>query len=88
MKWKMLVNFMVIWNILRPFDILNGHLVIKWQFGIFFPVLVYYIEKNLATLLCLPEFFEVVVLRSDADIGGTVYFDTAFLDLATNLNVI
>jgi hypothetical protein len=52
LHWKMLafwwqfclfygqmVCFMAIWHIL-------------WWFGIFFPVLVCYTEKNLATLLC------------------------------------
>jgi hypothetical protein len=40
-----------IWNILRPFGILYGRLVIKWQFDIFSPILVYCVEKNLAALL-------------------------------------
>jgi hypothetical protein len=38
---------MVIWNILRSFGICYGRLVI---FGIFSPVLVYCVKKNLATL--------------------------------------
>jgi hypothetical protein len=39
LEWKMLVYFMVIWNILRPFRIYYGHLVIWYispRFGIFF----------------------------------------------------
>jgi hypothetical protein len=28
-----------------------GHLVIQWKFGIFSPVLVYCVKKNLATLI-------------------------------------
>jgi hypothetical protein len=47
--WKILVYFYhsvyfkAIWNIL-------------WQFGIFFPVLVFWTKKNLATLLQMPVF--------------------------------
>jgi hypothetical protein len=47
LELKMMVYFMPIWKILRPFGILNGHLVILWYFGIFFPVLS---QENLATL--------------------------------------
>jgi hypothetical protein len=59
LKGKMLVYFMAVWNILRPLGIYYGHLVMLWQFGIFFPVLVYCDKKNLATLVCpvLWEFF-------------------------------
>jgi hypothetical protein len=28
LEWKKLVNYMAIWNILRPFGIFDGHLVI------------------------------------------------------------
>jgi hypothetical protein len=34
---KMLVYFMVIWNILRPFGVFYGYLVKLWQLGIFAP---------------------------------------------------
>jgi hypothetical protein len=34
----MLAYSMAIWNILRPFDIFYGHLIILWQFCISFPV--------------------------------------------------
>jgi hypothetical protein len=27
LEWKMLVHFLFVWNILRPFDIFYGHLV-------------------------------------------------------------
>jgi hypothetical protein len=37
LEWKMLVYFMHIWNILRAFGICYGHLVILWQFCIYFP---------------------------------------------------
>jgi hypothetical protein len=30
LEWKMLVYFMVIWGILRPFGIFYGHLVMLW----------------------------------------------------------
>jgi hypothetical protein len=42
--------YIYIWNILRPFGTFYGHLVIKWQFGIFSPVLVNCVKKKLATL--------------------------------------
>jgi hypothetical protein len=36
-KWKMMLQILVIWNILRPLGIFKGHLVILYTFGIFFP---------------------------------------------------
>jgi hypothetical protein len=42
---------MAIWNILWPFGAFFAHLVIFWQFGIFSPVLVYCVKKNLATVV-------------------------------------
>jgi hypothetical protein len=48
--WKMLVYFTVIWNILWPFGIFFGHfgnVVVIWYI---FPVLVYCVKENLATL--------------------------------------
>jgi hypothetical protein len=42
---------MAVWNILRSFGIFHGHLVLLWQSGIFSPVLVHCVNKNLATLL-------------------------------------
>jgi hypothetical protein len=54
---KMLVYFMAIRNILRPFGIFYGHLVYVvaiWcslrPFGIFFPFWYVWAKKNLATL--------------------------------------
>jgi hypothetical protein len=41
---------MAIWNLLRPFGTFYGQLAIKWQFGIYSPILVYCVKKNLATL--------------------------------------
>jgi hypothetical protein len=32
---KMLVDYMVIWNILRPLVVLYGHLAMLWQFGMY-----------------------------------------------------
>jgi hypothetical protein len=49
LEWKCLIYSMTIWNILRPFCAVYGHLVILLQFGIFSPVLVYCVMKNLAT---------------------------------------
>jgi hypothetical protein len=53
-----LVYFVAIWYISWPFGIFSFHLVyfvaiwyILWSIGILFPVLVYCIQKNLATLL-------------------------------------
>jgi hypothetical protein len=51
LKWKMLVQFMAIWNILLPFGICHGHLIIYWSFGTVSPVWVYCITTNLATLV-------------------------------------
>jgi hypothetical protein len=34
LKWKMLVYFMVVWNILRSFGKFYGHSVKLWQLGI------------------------------------------------------
>jgi hypothetical protein len=40
LKWKMLVYFMTVWNILRPFDIMYGPLVQFVVIGYMFPNLV------------------------------------------------
>jgi hypothetical protein len=58
LEWKMLVYFMPIWNkSITAFFICYAHLVILWSFGLFFPVLVYCVKKNLATLvLCRTDF--------------------------------
>jgi hypothetical protein len=50
-QWKMLVHFMVIWSIFRPFDIFYGHLVhlIGGNLSYFPPVSVCCARKNLAT---------------------------------------
>jgi hypothetical protein len=50
LDWKMSVFFIVIWNILRIFGILYGHLVHLCLFGTFVRVLVSFNKKNLATL--------------------------------------
>jgi hypothetical protein len=65
-QWKILVYFMSIWSIFRPFGIFYGHLYIfprfgsflpVWvhfifpRFGTFYPVLVCSAKKNLATLI-------------------------------------
>jgi hypothetical protein len=42
---------MVIRDILRPFGIFYGHLVMLWLFGIFYTVWVYCVQKNLATMV-------------------------------------
>jgi hypothetical protein len=54
MDIAMLVYFMNIGSILRPFDIFYGQLVYFVVLGTFFPVLVNCTEKNLATLLLGP----------------------------------
>jgi hypothetical protein len=51
LEWKRFTHSMAIWNILLPFGIFYGNLVLKWQFGLFSPVLVYCVKKNLATLV-------------------------------------
>jgi tetrahydromethanopterin S-methyltransferase subunit G len=50
LEWTLLVYFMVIWNILRSFGIFYGILVMLWLICIFSLVLVYCVNKNLATL--------------------------------------
>jgi hypothetical protein len=50
LQWKKLVNFMVIWSILRTFGIIYGHLVYLLVDWYIFPVLKSITEKNLATL--------------------------------------
>jgi hypothetical protein len=47
LKKKMLVCFVTVLNILRPFGIFYWHLVTLWSFGIFFTRCT---KKNLATL--------------------------------------
>jgi hypothetical protein len=37
LQWKLLVYFMAIWSILRPFGIFLAISYILWLFGIFFP---------------------------------------------------
>jgi hypothetical protein len=39
---KMLVYFMPLWSIFRPFGMFFGHLVCFWPFGIFYGHLVYF----------------------------------------------
>jgi hypothetical protein len=64
------------WNIIWPFGIyyghftFYGHLVILWTFGIFSPVLVNCVEKNLATLLTARQ-------RPD-ETGLTLLFQLSF----------
>jgi hypothetical protein len=36
LKWKMLVYFKAIWNILRPIGIFIWPFVIQWSFGVYF----------------------------------------------------
>jgi hypothetical protein len=51
LKWKVLVYFMALWSVLRPFSIFYGLFwSILGSFGQFFPVLVCFTKKNLATL--------------------------------------
>jgi hypothetical protein len=57
LEWKMLVHFMTIWNILRPFDVINGRLVWFVVIWYIFPVLVCLDTKNLATLNWVAAFF-------------------------------
>jgi hypothetical protein len=58
LKWKKLVYFMVLWNILWSFGIFYGHLVMLWKFGVFPLVLVNCVKKNLATLRLAPNVSE------------------------------
>jgi hypothetical protein len=49
--WKMMKYFMAIWNILRTFGLFYAHLEQIVSIWYFFPVLVSFTMKNLATLL-------------------------------------
>jgi hypothetical protein len=50
--WKILVYLMTIWSILRPLEIFYSHLVyFVVSLLFFYPVLVFWIKKNLATLI-------------------------------------
>jgi hypothetical protein len=51
LQLKMLVCFMGIWYILRPFDLFFGHLVDFVLIWYIFPPLVYCAKKNLAILV-------------------------------------
>jgi hypothetical protein len=51
LQWNMFVYFIDIWSIILPFDIFYGHLVYCVVIRYIFPVLVYWIKQNLATLL-------------------------------------
>jgi hypothetical protein len=42
---------MTIWSIVGPLEFFYGHLVYFVVIGIFFPVLVFWTKKNLATLI-------------------------------------
>jgi hypothetical protein len=52
--YKMFVYFMAIWYILWPLGILCGHLVYFVVIWYIFPVLVYFTDTNLATLVLPP----------------------------------
>jgi hypothetical protein len=61
LEYKMLLYFMTFWNILRPFGIIYSLLVCSlWSFGIFFSVLVYWTNKNLATLPHSPQSSQIM----------------------------
>jgi hypothetical protein len=51
LNWKMLIYFMVIWNILRAFGMVNYCLVHFMFIWYIFPVLVSCTKKNLASLV-------------------------------------
>jgi hypothetical protein len=61
LEWKMLVYFMTIWNILRPFGVFITVWYSLLSFGIFLPFWYVCTKKNLATLLC--RFPELIVTR-------------------------
>jgi hypothetical protein len=52
---NMLHYFMAIMNIVMQFGIFYGHVAKRWQVGLFPPVLVYCVKKNLATLVRTPQ---------------------------------
>jgi hypothetical protein len=46
LEWKMLVYFMAIWNILRPFGIFYDHWVM-WKYDVFSPFWYTYSVNNI-----------------------------------------
>jgi hypothetical protein len=89
LEWKCWYTyFMVVWNILCPFD----NVVVIWY--IFIPVLVYCVKKNLATLLlCMHKDLETVhetdtmPLRHVAKAGWVCHFPicTTYMSVRTIL---
>jgi hypothetical protein len=66
----MLVYFMDLWTILRPFGIIYCHLVVLLSFDTFYPNLVYGTQKNLATMGTRPfclilMFLNIIVFNVD-----------------------
>jgi hypothetical protein len=61
--WKMLINFMAIWNILRTFEIFYDYLVHFVFVWYSFPALVSCTKKNLATLdfHCVADVIKLLV---------------------------
>jgi hypothetical protein len=68
LQWKMLVYFIDIWSILRPFYTYNGHLVYFVVIWYIFSILLYCTKKNLATLTSLGSY-----------IGGVFHTKIIFL---------
>jgi hypothetical protein len=71
LKWKMLEYFMAIWSMLRPIGILYDLFGNLEAFGLFYPVLVYCITKNLA--IVRQNGFMVEPVREKC---RTIYIDT------------
>jgi hypothetical protein len=63
---------MLIFNILRSFGIFYGRLVMLWLFGIFSPILVYCINKNLATLVIITNLIDFCWFSAKAN--GMILF--------------
>jgi hypothetical protein len=50
LKWKMLLYFMIVWDILWPFGMMYSSFCCSlWSFGTFFPFWYVWTKKNLAT---------------------------------------
>jgi hypothetical protein len=77
--WKMLIYFMVIWNIVWPFEIFYDHLVHFVFIWYIFSVWVSYMKKNLATLSHIPALRFRFYLFHLSFFGQLQYFSFLFL---------
>jgi hypothetical protein len=82
-EWKLLVYFMTICNILRPFGIIYGRLVYVHNlgsFGIFFLIWYVWTKKNLATLISvLQQLTRVIVAARVGSVACDIALSRIFM---------